>query len=120
MHNALVVGPNEPRAFLRAKRAFVKPNGFFNILPIEEPTNSVPAGMMEDTAPRTPATMPDPTPASTLVDPSGEALKDAKAMAGLTPAQLKKLNALDKDYMVGNMSADDYRAARKKILSGDK
>ncbi|MEY4917952.1 MAG: putative ral secretion pathway protein, partial [Verrucomicrobiota bacterium] len=89
-------------------------NGFFNVLtPMESVSNTnVPAAALEN---QTPATMPDPTPASTTVDPAGAALERARAdfqkksaemEAVRSAAQKKKLDALLNDRMTGKISDD--------------
>ncbi len=103
-------------------------NGFFNVLtPMESATNTnVPAAALEN---QTPATMPDPTPASTTVDPAGAALERARAdfqkksaeMEALrSAAQKKKLDALLNDRMTGKISDEDYKTARDKVLNAEK
>ncbi len=102
-------------------------NGFFNVLmPLESLANTnVPAAALEN---QTPATMPDPTPASTTVDPAGAALerarvdfqkKSAEMEAVRSAAQKKKLDALLNDHMTGKLSDDDYKTARDKILNAE-
>ncbi len=120
----------ERRRELRAAKSGANTNGFFNVLvPVELPPSGFPTNALEN--PIAPGAMIDPTPASSLLDPSGAALKQAeavhqevvataKAAPTYTPAQKKKLDAALNSYMAGKISAEEYRAAKVKILSNPK
>ncbi len=117
----------ERRRELRAAKTGANTNGFFNVLvPAELPPSGFPTNALE-----APGAMVDPTPASSLVDPSGESLKQAeavhqevvataKAAPTYTPTQKKKLDAALNNYMAGKISAEEYKAAKVKILADPK
>ena len=121
----------ERKRELRAAKNGSNTNGFFNVLtPLESGANTnLPPGALENSAPQTPATMPDPTPASTTMDPAGAALEKARAdfqkksaevEAVRSAAHKKKLDALLNDRMTGKISDDEYKVARDKILNAEK
>ena len=115
---------------LRAAKDGSNTNGFFNVLmPVDSPlaTNTLPAGALENS----PGSVPDATPASTLLDPSGAALKTAttvrqetieaaNATPAYTSAQKKQLDTALNNFMAGKISAEEYKAAKAKILSAGK
>ena len=115
---------------LRAAKNGSNTNGFFNVLvPADLPSSGFPTNALE--TPVAPGAMIDPTPASSLLDPSGESLKQAeavrqevvataKAAPTYTPAQKKKLDAALNNYMAGKTSAEEYKAAKEKILAAGK
>ena len=120
----------ERRRELRAAKSGANTNGFFNVLaPAELPPSGFPTNALEN--PVAPGAMIDPTPASSLVEPSGESLKQAeavrqevvttaKAAPTYTPTQKKKLDAALNSYMAGKISAEEYKAAKTKILADPK
>ena len=115
----------ERKRELRAAKTGSNTNGFFNVLlPAEiAATNTAAPGVMEN-----------PVPASTLLDPSGASLEKAttefqektamqeaaKAGHAYTSEQKKKLDAALNNYMAGKISADEYKAAKDKILAPGK
>ena len=117
----------ERKRELRAAKNGSNTNGFFNVLtPLEPVVNTnLPASALESS---TPATMPDPTPASTTMDPAGAALEKARAdfqrksielETVRSAAQKKKLDALLNDRMTGKLSDEAYKTARDKILNAE-
>jgi general secretion pathway protein D len=120
----------ERRRELRAAKTGANTNGFFNVLvPAELPPSGFPTNAFE--TPVAPGAMLDPTPASNVLEPSGESMKQAeavrqevvataKAAPTYTPAQKKKLDAALNSYMAGKISAEEYKAAKVKILADPK
>ena len=115
---------------MRAAKNGSNTNGFFNVLvPAELPSSAFPTNALE--TPVVPGTTVDPTPASSLIEPSGASLKKAtaiheevmeaaKAAPTYTPTQKKKLDAALNNYMAGKISAEEYKAAKAKILADPK
>ena len=112
-------------------------NGFFNmIIPVDAPVTNAPANAIENSAPENPPAAAPAAPAAASepaapADPAAAAqekaraefqqkaatLLDAPTAAAYSPAQKAALDALLNKYQMGKMTAEEYKAAREKILS---
>lgn len=105
-------------------------NGFFNMLiPVDAPVTNAPANAIENSTPENPpAAASEPAaPADPAADAQEKAraefqqkaatLLDAPKAAPYSPAQKAALDALLNKYMAGKLTAEEYKAAREKIIS---
>ena len=111
----------ERKRELKAAKDGSNTNGFFNtLLPVEIPASTVPTNAIENTTPPAPAAEADPAAAAMEKSRAEFQQKtselDAPATSPkLSPAKMKKLDALKNDYLAGKISAAEYKAACEKI-----
>jgi general secretion pathway protein D len=122
----------ERKRELKAAKNGSNTNGFFNtIFPLNELITNTPPNAIENSTPenppaKTPADVMEPVPPA---DPAAEAQEKARVefmqqnhnleapSPNFTPAQKAALDALLNRYQMGQMTAEQYKSAREKIIS---